>query len=177
MNKKGGFKSSKGDVISQIRNSLKSIEDPAILPISTKPKSGSRSRYTSSQYIYNVPVATSVSRPKSRSIINGNKLKYVDELIPTNIVNIFKKLEHIYGSSVIHNCKKIVYDYLLDELNQIVRTIARNINNKEKYIWDYDPALPTGKYQIRIDVMYKDGEPVSAYSGFFDVINPAIIKG
>jgi hypothetical protein len=123
MNKKGGFKNSIGDVIPQVRSEFtqprvdfhKSIKNPAIHMSVTKPKSGSSSRYRRG-----VPVATSVSRPKSRSrsgfTIDGNKLKYIDELIPININNIFEKLEHIYGKSVVHRCKKIVYDYLLDEL-------------------------------------------------------------
>ncbi len=65
--------------------------------------------------------------------------------------------------------------YLLDSNNQVVRTIAINVSGSN-YGWKYDPSLPDGKYQLRIDVLYPacDGGQVcggqdNAYSGYFTV--------
>ncbi|PIR86701.1 MAG: hypothetical protein COU11_04290 [Candidatus Harrisonbacteria bacterium CG10_big_fil_rev_8_21_14_0_10_49_15] len=69
--------------------------------------------------------------------------------------------------------------YLLDADNQVARTIATRIRDTGTYRWKYDPTLPAGKYQIRVDVLYpaQDGGQPSygqdnAYSGYFTISSP-----
>ena len=61
--------------------------------------------------------------------------------------------------------------WLLDQNNQVVRTIGTNVPDSGSYSWGYDSSLANGTYQIRIDVLYPSGVSGqnSANSGYFTI--------
>ncbi len=63
--------------------------------------------------------------------------------------------------------------WLQNSNGQIVKAIATNIADTGSYVWASDLSLPTGTYQIRIDVLYPSGASGqdSAYSGYFTLQN------
>jgi hypothetical protein len=63
--------------------------------------------------------------------------------------------------------------WLTNQNGQIIKLLANQIADTGSYVWLYDSTLPTGTYQIQIDVAYPSGKSGqnTAYSGYFTLQN------